>query len=623
MHDLNEDEANALLENFISTCVTMLLREEDPEKFLTWMREHAPSVFPEFFGQIIDPAMRPSAAYSFGRIIWNATPLPGNLFKPRPLPKPERNAPCACGSGMKYKHCCGQADMPAFHLEPALMLSLVLRNLTQNQLADLPYRSISHEGLALTAQEWLDEGKANRAIKLLEPIFIEPSRLSAHDEYAFDVLMDAYLHEGKPRKRVSLIETMLQSGNRTLRVTAMQRHCTMLADAGDYAGAWELFGVAMREYPSHSAFSHLEVTLLMSQGRMAEAKERAKFWVATLRRQNNPDNTELIEFLATIADRPAEALFDVVAGRNPFLDRMAALVRNLPEPAVHYSINASGGMGVLVADKKLATLEADWHRLCPLGKPFSTEVLPLDDTVWQPHVADQWMTFLEQHPLALQSFDILDDVMQAVWQIGVMIAAIEAPLIRPLQDHAVKLFKAVTGSVSVELPWGALQNRPALRVLADVILFGIDHGRREAVFPLMEDLVLRINPNDNHGLRETLARDYLRAGQHEKVLALCARYPGDMMPGIAFGQVLALFKLGRKGEALTALVEANEYLPEVVPMLIKDNPRQPKAESFGMIVGGKEQAWHYRQDALAVWQGDALDWLRAAAPSLRKKKSGR
>lgn len=622
MHEFDEDEANASLERFLSICVTTLLRQKEPGKFLEWMRENAPTLFPEIFGQIIDPAMRPSAAYSFGRVIWNATPLPGNLFKPRPLPKPERNAPCTCGSGKKYKHCCGQTDVPDFPLEPALMLNLVLRNLTQKELAALPYRSISHEGLALTAEQWLEEGKANWAIKLLEPIFTDPARLAEQDEFAFDVLMDAYLQEGKPRKRVNLIETMLQSGNRALRVTAMQRHCSMLADAGDYERAWELFGVAMREYPGHVAFSHLEVTLLMSQGRMAEASERAKFWGATLRRQNNPDNAGLVEFLVSVANRPAEAMFDVVAGKNPFLDRMAALVRDLPNPEVHYSVDASNGAGVLVAVKKLAKLEADWHRYFPLGKPFSTEILPLDARVWQPHVADQWMTLLEKHPLAFQSFDILDDVMQAVWQIGVMTAAIEKPLIIPLQEHAVRLLHAVTDNVAVELPWAVLQNRPALRLLVDVIGYGIDHGRRDAVLPLMEAMVLRLNPHDNHGLRETLAREYLQAGQYEKTLTLCERYPRDVMPDIAFGRVLALFKSDRKGEALTALAEANEALPEVVPMLTKDHPRQPKSEKFGMLIGGKDQAWQYRQDALALWQGDALNWLRAAALSLRKNKSG-
>jgi len=623
MHSLSEDEANASLENFLSICVTTLLRWEDPEKFLAWMRESGPSLFPEIFGQIIDPAMRPSSAYFFGRMIWNATPLPGNLFKPRPLPKPERNAPCTCGSGIKYKHCCGQIDSPGLPLDPTLMLNLVLRNLTQKQLVNLPYRSISHEGLALTAQQWLEEGKANRAIKLLEPIFTDPSRLAEHDEFAFDVLMDAYLDEGKPRKRVNLIETMLQSGNRTLRVTAMQRHCTLLADAGDYEGAWELFGVAMREYPGHAAFSHLEVTLLMTQGRMAEARERAKFWVATLRRQNNPEHAELIEFLASIANRPAEAMFDMIAGKNPFLDRIASLARNLPEPEAHYTVDASGDMGVLVADKKLAKVEADWHLYFPLGKPFSTQLLPPDGRVWQPSVADKWVTFLEQHPLAFQSFDILDDVMQAVWQVEIMTAAIEKPLIYPLQDHTIRLFRVVTGGVPVELPWFVSPNRPALRVLADAILYGIDHGRREAALPLLEEMVSRINPNDNHGLRETLVQEYLRAGQYEKSLALCERYPGDMMPGIAFGQVLALFKSGRKGEALAALAEANERLPEMVSMLANDNPIQPKSGKFGMVVGGKEEAWHYRQEALALWQGDALDWLRGVAVSLRKKTARR
>jgi hypothetical protein len=312
MPEFDENESDNTVENFISFCVSGLLRLEDPEKYLAWVRERAPSEFPEIFGQIIDPEMRPAAAYSFGRLIWNATPLPGHNFKPRALPKPERNAPCPCRSGIKYKHCCGQADIPPLPLSPELMLSLVLRNLTQKQLAELPYRSIPHDGLALTAQQWLEEGRSDKAAKLLEPIFVSPDRLNEHDEFAFDVLMDAYLNLNKPRKRIQLIETMLQSGNRDLRVTAMQRHCTMLADAGDYESAWVLFNTAMREYPGQASFSHLEVTLLMSQGRAAEAKVRAKFWAATLRRQNNPDHNGIIEFLAEIANRPGEAVFDIM-----------------------------------------------------------------------------------------------------------------------------------------------------------------------------------------------------------------------------------------------------------------------------------------------------------------------
>lgn len=44
--------------------------------------------------------------------------LPGEDDEPLPPPvkpvkadeKPERNAPCPCGSGKKYKKCCGKAD---------------------------------------------------------------------------------------------------------------------------------------------------------------------------------------------------------------------------------------------------------------------------------------------------------------------------------------------------------------------------------------------------------------------------------------------------------------------------------------------------------------------------------
>jgi hypothetical protein len=42
----------------------------------------------------------------------------------------------------------------------------------------------------------------------------------------------------------------------------------------------------------------------------------------------------------------------------------------------------------------------------------------------------------------------------------------------------------------------------------------------------------------------------------DAVLQVCAAYPDDGMPEIAYGRALALFQVGRDDEAITALREA-------------------------------------------------------------------
>ena len=56
------------------------------------------------------PEMLRSMATMVALEIWNVTPVPENRFRPRKQPKPERNAPCLCGSGKKFKHCCAAVD---------------------------------------------------------------------------------------------------------------------------------------------------------------------------------------------------------------------------------------------------------------------------------------------------------------------------------------------------------------------------------------------------------------------------------------------------------------------------------------------------------------------------------
>ena len=103
--------------------------------------------------------------------LWNTTPIPENHFRPRKLPCPERNAPCPCGSGRKYKQCCGGVDRPALTQPPDDMLARVLEHLPPERLGELVARGAPPRVLAEIAEHWFDEARYDEVAGLLEPLF--------------------------------------------------------------------------------------------------------------------------------------------------------------------------------------------------------------------------------------------------------------------------------------------------------------------------------------------------------------------------------------------------------------------------------------------------------------------
>ena len=127
------------------------------------------------------------------------------------------------------------------------------------------------------------------------------------------------------------------------------------------------------------------------------------------------------------------------------------------------------------------------------------------------------------------------------------------------------------------------------------------------------ELLLDLNPDDNHGMRFMLMNEYLRLGSDEKALVLAAAYPNDLAPETRFGAVLALVRLHRLQEAERALIIACTDLPKTAPYLLAARIRRPRILNDRIEVGGDDQAWLYRDEMRAVWQQTpgALDWLRA------------
>jgi tetratricopeptide (TPR) repeat protein len=600
----------------------VLARSGDPAAFLDWIAQHGPSFAPEM-ARGIDPRTGPPglAFRAMGVAIYGAMPLPEAGFQSRRLPEPGRNEPCLCGSGRKYKHCClrlrGILDLTGFN-----MLRHILDSAPKKRFAELPGSRVDPLAVWDTARQWHEEGDDERAAALLEPWFAGEGPLGAQFEPLFDQLMDCYLALRQERKRTRLIARALARGDSVVRVSALQRRATILADRGDLEGAWRSFGEAQREDPEDPNLATLELTLLVSRGKTEQARERARFWIARLERRRDPALADLIGFLRKVHADPDAAMGDVDTKRFPGLERLAALAAAAPAPQAHCAVADRGEAGrVLEPQDALKKAEARWRKVFPQAKPGLTATQHDFTGMWNEPAP--WLGFLEGNALAWQSFDVLDDLAMAVEALPTM--GSDTTILEPLLERGAALLEANLAAAppgNGTLQWGWIENRPALRMLAHLAYRAeadMDRGASGERLVALAERLIALNPADNHFVREPLTRTYLVRGSPDKALALAKRYPDDFC-GPTLNRILALVRLGRRGEALGALREAANAHRVAIEMLLAQAPKRPKADpGFGVVMGGKEEAWEYRAAHRALWErDDALDWLRAAWGDVRK-----
>ena len=190
-------------------------------------------------------------------------------------------------------------------------------------------------------------------------------------------------------------------------------------------------------------------------------------------------------------------------------------------------------------------------------------------------------------------------------------------LLAPLLERADGLLCLVierNTASDCELPWGFLENRPALRLLVARYYLLRGAGRADEAHALACRIVTTLNPNDNHGLREEVTRLCLERGDPAGALAVCERYPDDALTGILFNRPLALFMLGRHADAESALRAAMASHPKVLPMLIDAGAKPPRLRGSFVVSGSREEAWLYREALRSLWESSgALTWARGVA----------
>lgn len=610
--DFDEDGSAADELGFLfDSAARRILRDEDPAGFMAWFQLVAPQFAPQFLSQLPDDVVfRRGFLTQFARILWNKTPLPGNRFQPRPIAKPERNQPCLCGSGKKYKHCCHALESLEQGLPEFSMLLHVLETVPAKQFADLPFSHMNLDELAYVANTWMSNGSAKEAAKLLEGLFADWAKLDERAESALYCLLDCYDRLNNPLKKKRLLERAMAAPDKALRAAAIQRQCTIHADRGEYDLAWTLFQQAQRLAPDDPSLSHLEILILKSQGEHARAKERAAFWIARLSKDKTGQYADLIDFLRQASDDLSGTLLNVVQDNHTGLRRFVELLTRLPAPACHYTLNPmENSTGPLDPDASLQQLFPQWE-------PYSHDLLESSPAInWQDRLP--WLTWLGKNPLAWQSFEILQDIVQALNDTEPRINGMEHDVVLPLLLRAEALLRLVIGQHHAEgqmLEWGWRENRPALSLLASLAFYHAAHDDLKRATDLMEWCVLTLNPNDNQGLRHPLIHHYLRLNRIDDALRLAARFPDDL-PAMQYGGILALYMADQIDAAARQLKQTARAYPEIARMLLSANPRRPALNAGFSTLGGKDEAWYYRDNNLDIWQqSGALGWLRQALP---------
>ena len=279
-----------------------------------------------------------------------------------------------------------------------------------------------------------------------------------------------------------------------------------------------------------------------------------------------------------------------------------------------FIVESNGNL--LEAPEQVKLLERDWHHIYPLDKPFSVHETPFgEDDPWDVLEEMEWASWLQNNPAAFDSLDILDDLATALMlhpQIGS--AWLDETMLKPILQRAEaileKVFKATP---DIQLHWVMPENRPSLRAMARLVnLAMINDDPNQAL--LRAQRLIAINPHDNHGFRMIVMNQLIHDDRDEDAVELAERFRNDMNPEVAYGKVLALYRLGRQKEAVEALGNTLEYLGKIPRYLIAKRVKKPKLDPDRTMFGGDDQAWYYREEMRDVWQQTpgAIDWLKKA-----------
>ncbi len=158
--------------------------------------------------------------------------------------------------------------------------------------------------------------------------------------------------------------------------------------------------------------------------------------------------------------------------------------------------------------------------------------------------------------------------------------------------------------------WGILETRPYMRARAGLAECLWATGKHEEAIEHYKEM-LRLNPNDNQGIRDLLMPRLIEMGKDEEAEALFREYEDDGMASWMYSRALLDFRkmgdseISRK--SLKVAVKKNKY----IPAYLLGRKKMPRFLPEYYSPGDESEAMFYTKENLEAWKitPGALDWL--------------
>ncbi len=163
--------------------------------------------------------------------------------------------------------------------------------------------------------------------------------------------------------------------------------------------------------------------------------------------------------------------------------------------------------------------------------------------------------------------------------------------------------------------WGLIETRPYMRALHALASILWDSGNNTESIDMLQEM-LRLNPNDNQGVRYELLDRLIENSRDREANDLVKAYKNDGASCWAFGRVLLQFrKTGDSAKTRTLLKKAMDCNPFAAAYLsgAKSMPRKLPG-FYGM--GDENEAIAFALTGKAAWAATegAAAWLKLQAP---------
>ncbi len=159
--------------------------------------------------------------------------------------------------------------------------------------------------------------------------------------------------------------------------------------------------------------------------------------------------------------------------------------------------------------------------------------------------------------------------------------------------------------------WGVLETRPYMRARQGLAQCLWEAGRREEAAEHYQEM-LRLNPNDNQGIRYSLATLLLDLEQDDDLRKLLAQYEDDGSAEWAYTKALVAFRDRGETANATKLLKQAVTVNKHVPSYLLGDKQLPHDLPPYITMGGDDEAVSYVVGNRRAWLNTpgAISWVR-------------